>query len=199
VASVVRFLGARNAEFAGGVRRVRRDTPYWRKLVPRASCPRGPGGDRTALSEGFRPRRHRRPTNSYLVGLHLCCGPLTCRDAALPASWPRFPGTATDDPLTTPSSGSPTAPPRRRLGRRQQVAVRVGGDGDAGVPQPLGHDRQRGSRIHESDRGRCVSQVMHPHRRQPGRLHHPAEVVADVARLVTRPVLPVCGSSGEPR
>jgi hypothetical protein len=108
VASVVRFFGARNDEFADGVRRVRRDTPYRRKLVPRDSCPRGPGGDRTALSEGFRPRRHRRPTNSYLVGLHLCCGLLTCTDTALAApSWPRFlgdsSGTAAVDPLTTPS------------------------------------------------------------------------------------------------
>jgi hypothetical protein len=108
VASVVRFFGARNDEFADGVRRVRRDTPYRRKLVPRDSCPRGPGGDRTALSEGFRPRRHRRPTNSYLVGLHLCCGLLTCTDTALAApSWPRFlgdsSGTAEVDPLTTPS------------------------------------------------------------------------------------------------
>lgn len=40
----------------------------------------------------------------------------------------------------------------------QQVAVRVGGDGDAGVPQPLGHHHQRHPRIHESDRRRRVPQ-----------------------------------------
>ena len=57
--------------FTRTARRVADDTP---RRGNRSAEPLVPGvrGDRTEVSEGLRPRRHRSPSNSYLLGLHLC-------------------------------------------------------------------------------------------------------------------------------
>jgi hypothetical protein len=93
-------------------------------------------------------------------------------------------------PTGVPGRGSQNQP-RSRLSNlevhdHQDAGVRVGGQHDAGVTQLLLHRLQIGpGRTGESSR--TMTQVMQPHRRQPGPVHKVGKAAGQIVRVERRP------------